>query len=134
MSIEKMIKEQVMMNDKNLEVALHIGNNIVDVKEALLEKLRNDIEIILKSENSDLKLDWQLKYWEKWSDFSFKKDGWKNYTICFCQDMTELNEVAYGISKVREDGPDISSIDKYFGPGEKSKGWPWYRYFEEPYR
>lgn len=130
---KEIIIKQVLSNIKNLEAALLVSINIFEIKGRLLEKLKNDIENELKKRNSDLILDWQLKYWEKFSYFSFKKAGWNNHTIRFEQDCSELNGVGYGICKNNENIPDNPSIMECLGNGDKSIWWQWCIYFD-PYR
>lgn len=139
MSIENMVVDQAVNNANNLEVALRIANNINGIKERLLGKLKGDIEKKLNAEKSELKLEWELNLWEKYSSFSFKESSWENYQICYEAEGTLLNMFGFGICKVDEKKPDSPEIRKHLNSSslgiskDDSKLWPWYQYFEGSY-
>jgi len=134
---KEIIIKQATDNSKNLKVALMVAKNIVDIKEKLFSKLMGDIREQLKEDKSDLKLDVNFTYWNKYSDFEFYKESWENYSIAFEAESTEMKEIIFGISRKQEDpDPKIYEVNTYFGNGDGGNDhwWLWHKYLDNPYR
>lgn len=127
-----MLVNLIKEREETLEAALVVSSQIDRVKEDLLKKLKSDIEIILKTTNSSLIMEWRLNRWTKHSDIAFSKQTWANYKISFGSELTELQEFYYGIAKVDEKKKDIRSIRAYLGDGNNDGWFPWWKNFDPP--
>jgi len=129
---KNMIIENVLSDPKNLEIALMVARFQDDIKLELLKKLKKSIE---NECPRDLQFTWKIEnYWGIEQEFSFKKDNWKNYCICFQFERSETRDFAFGICKFsKADFPNPYSFDDKLGKGLSYEGWPWYQYFENPY-
>jgi len=133
-----MIKAYILEDQKNLEIALAISQVQTDIKEKLLNDLRN---ILHEKRPANITLAWDMDNFEGARDqsFSFKKDTWKNYKITFAFDGAQGRGFGYGVSKNARDDEeaknisDIRGMDDKLEHGGKSLWWPWYRDFEPPY-
>jgi hypothetical protein len=133
-----MLKEFILQDPKNLEIAMSVSQIQTDIKEKLLNDLR---DILHKKCPANITLDWRIDNFGGARDqsFSFKRDTWKNYKITFAFDGAQGRVFGYGVSKNARDDEeakniaDIGGIADKLGHEEKSLWWPWYRNFESPY-
>lgn len=136
MTESKLICENILSSDANLDAALLVAGSIDEVKDRLIGKLKDQIEKDKNIGQSGLSLEWSPDQGSRFSGFSFAKKDWKRYTIAFEWGYTEYQNFSYGIAKRNEQESDIPSLGEYFkkfGKGDISSWWPWAINFDEPY-
>jgi PD-(D/E)XK nuclease superfamily len=137
-----LVKDFALQQGENLELALAVGQQIISIKEVLLnafmKDLKNQLAISLPS--------WELKYKKdfnyrssKWSSIRFYKPEWKNYSLAIEFQKDHCDGLVWGIRKNDAKIANLPEItlkeleEKLKERGRKSSQWPWYCYFSSPY-
>jgi len=128
----------------NIELALTIEKQMLSVKESLLNDFANSLQKNFEDKYKDK--GWVCVIEEKFSSLferyrgiDFYKSGWNKYRLRFHFERTRCAEFIWGIAKKDDKIPDINldikKLNKNLNEsGKKSDYWPWWCYFQEPYK
>jgi hypothetical protein len=135
-----LVKDFVLKNSENLELALIVGQQMTAIKEELFQKFLTDLEAEFKALRSD---------WEPWiPQLSYRK--YANNLITFRSMECKENYLALAFEEnegvglrwgIFKDNSAISQVedtvkklnDKLADIGVKNNYWLWYCSFSEPY-
>lgn len=141
--VDANLVKEFALKKENLELALVVGQQMVGIKEELLKKLINNLElqsnIILPA--FDFRPDKDFNYWTKSKPIRFQKPSWKNYALAISFDKTQCIALYWGIRKEDDkirDLPEAEDTQKHLNdilkkPGFKDGRWPWLCSFNSPY-
>jgi hypothetical protein len=119
-----------------LRTALQMANSVNKIKLKLLNQL--EIQLGKKVTAKDWQFKWEVNYEGKDSGFSiFFFSEEQKYYVSFGFDGIECQGWYYGIVKKDENLPDLPKNRdclNYIASGKTDSWWPWYLYFDEPYR
>lgn len=133
--MEKEIIEIIMSDNKNIESAFIISNNINKLKKEIIHtKLLPYLEI--KYSNSPYNMKFTLKndkYLSAYWGFSFEKEEWKNIKIQFEFEAGDLQNLIYGFCRKdsKVDLPDHIKNLNQSGKYKTSKAWPLYSFMSK---
>jgi hypothetical protein len=137
-----LVKGFALLNSENLELALVVGQQMISIKEALLNKFLQDLNTEVKDSLAGWKFEYpnNFGYWSKHLPIKFYKPEWKNYYLAIEFDKNECIQFFQCIRTKDDKTPDLpddtlkrlnNALNK---TGYKSLPmWPWYCYFSSPY-
>jgi hypothetical protein len=138
----KLIKDFVLKDKENFELAFAIRQQIDSIKADLFQKFLTDLEKALNATLPDWEFDWDksLNYWNtRWRPVKFKKSTWSHYSLAIQFHTNQCGIFYWGIAKYDEAVSDLPENTvkglntKLNKSGKKDAWWPWYCYFPNPY-
>lgn len=140
-AMEEEVVIENALKPENVGAAVAVGFSWPTISRKLIENLA---ALSLKKARLDTNL------WEFYVDFDlYEKDSyfyyvvkqkWNKYRISFAFDSKFADNFCYGVQAIPNspEGNQLVLCDNFINEalvtGEKSPTWPWYKYFETPYR
>ncbi len=138
------IKKTILENDNNIELAFAVEKQMSSVKESLLKDFANSLKEKFEAKYKDKGWVCEIEdnfssLFERYKGIKFYKRGWNKYRLRFHSERTRCTEFIWGVAKKDGNIPDINLDIKKLNEnlnesGKKSNYWPWWCYFQEPYR
>jgi hypothetical protein len=135
-----LVKDFVLKNGENLELAFVVGQQMTAIKEGLFKKFLTDLE----AEFNAVRPDWEFEsprfgYKDsKWKSIVFRNPEWTKYQIGISFDANECGAFCWGILKRNDKILDLPEgtlqklNDTFKDTGKKLPWWPWCCYFSAP--
>ncbi len=141
------MEEEIVINNaikpENISAAVAVGFSWPSISSKLIENL---VDLAIKKADvgtCEKIIDFDIN--TKGSKFYITKSGWDKYSICFEFDSCNVNDFCYGVMTLPSHLEENFSEEKRkllcdefvvegLYAGKKSPTWPWWNYFDVPYR
>ncbi len=142
--IDASLVKDFALQPENLEMSLTIGQQIISIKEELLNQFVQDLST--EFETSFNVTDWKFEkptkfgYWSKHVQLKFYKQNWSNFYLTVEFDRNECIQFFQSIRKTDKTTPDLpeGTVENLNATLNKAgaiglPAWSWWCYFSPPY-